>query len=305
MSLATQRILITGASGFIGLHLCRTLLDGGAEVHAACRSEPRISDPQLRWHKVDLTDAGVTRAVVTSIHADLIFHLCSYAQGERDLALVLPTFRSELEATINLLTSVAEVGCRRLVMAGSLEETDLGEIPSSPYAAAKSASRGYARMFHRLYGVPIAMTRIFMTYGPGQSAKKLVAHAVGCLLRGETLKIASPSRKVDWIYVEDVVQGLLAVGLAPGLAGKSVDIGCGELVEIRDVVLRLQRMINSNAKVQFGTLPERSEEEVRCADTIATYALTGWHPAIALDEGLRRTVAFYAHSIGPSIEYGP
>lgn len=105
-----------------------------------------------------------------------------------------------------------------------------------------------------------------MTYGPGQSAKKLVAHAVGCLLRGETLKIASPSRKVDWIYVEDVVQGLLAVGLAPGLAGKSVDIGCGELVEIRDVVLRLQRMINSNAKVLFGRFLKEAER--RCAARI-------------------------------------
>jgi UDP-glucose 4-epimerase len=169
-------------------------------------------------------------------------------------------------ATINLLTSVAEISCRRLVMAGSLEETDVGEIPSSPYAAAKSAGRGYARMFYRLYGVPIAVTRIFMTYGPGQSAKKLVAHAVGCLLRGETLKIASPSRKVDWIYVEDVVQGLLAIGLAPGLAGKSVDIGCGELVEIRDVVLRLQRMINSNAKVLFGRFLKEAER--RCAARI-------------------------------------
>jgi GDP-D-mannose dehydratase len=78
--------------------------------------------------KVDLTDVEVTRTVVASLRADLIFHLCSYAQGERDLALVLPTFRGELVATINLLTSVAEISCRRLVMAGSLEETDLGEI---------------------------------------------------------------------------------------------------------------------------------------------------------------------------------
>jgi UDP-glucose 4-epimerase len=284
------RVVVTGASGFIGRHLCCTLLDDGCEVHALSRSQPKNLDTRLKWQRVDLTDLEATQSAFASIRADLVFHLCSYAQGERDLALVLPKFRGELEATINVLATVTKVGCRRLVTAGSLEESALSEVPSSPYAAAKAASRAYTRMFHQLYGLPVAMTRIFMTYGPGQPAKKLIPHSVARMLRDEPLKIASPDRKVDWIYVEDVVRGLLAVAAAPKMEGESVDLGSGELVEIRDLIFHLHELIKSRTVPEFGSLPQRAFEQVRCADVARTYALTGWRPTISLDDGLRRTV---------------
>jgi UDP-glucose 4-epimerase len=293
-----HRIAVTGASGFIGLHLCRTLLDQGVEVHALSRSKPRIIDPRFRWQEVDLTNADSTRRAFASIRPELVFHLCSYAQGERELALVLPTFRGEVEATINVLINATETGCQRLVAAGSLEESESSDVPSSPYAAAKAASRTYARMFHRLYGLPVVMTRIFMTYGPGQPAKKLIPHSVGRMLSGEPLKIASPDRKVDWIYVEDVVRGLLAVASAPGLEGQSVDLGSGELVSIREIIGRIQRLTNSSTSVEFGALPQRAFEQVRSADTNRTHALTGWRTIVPLDAGLARTVEFYANSGG-------
>jgi len=298
IGMPNQRVLITGASGFIGLHLCRALLSSGCEVHALSRSEPKISDSRLNWHKVDLTDAEATRAAFARIRAELVWHLCSYAQGEHELALVLPTFRGEFETTVNVLVSATECGCKRLIMAGSLEESEPGDVPSSPYAAAKAASRIYAKMFHQLYGLPVVMTRIFMTYGPGQSVKKVIPHSISCLLRGNPLKIASPARKVDWLYVEDLVHGLLAVAAAPGLEGKSVDLGSGELVEIRDVVGRIKRLINPSAPVEFGTSPERALEQVRAADSGTTYALTKWRPTISLDAGLERTVDAYARCSG-------
>jgi UDP-glucose 4-epimerase len=290
VSLPAQKVLVTGASGFIGPYLCSTLLDLGCEVHALSRSKPKISDTRLQWQSVDLTDSVATRAAVASVRAELVFHLCSYAQGERELAYVLPTFRGELMTTINVLASVTEVGCRRLITAGSLEESNLGEVASSPYAAAKAASRNYAMMFHRLYGLPIVMTRIFMTYGPGQSIKKLIPHSIACMLRGDPLKIASPDRKIDWIYVEDVARGLVAAAAAPDLEGKSVDLGSGQLVEIRDVVRRIRRLISPDAVVEFGALSGRAFEQERFADAAATYALTGWRSTVSIEEGLIRTV---------------
>ena len=290
-------VAITGASGFIGQHLSRALLDDAREVHALSRSEPRMSDTRLRWHKVDLTEFETTQKLISQIRADFVFHLCSYAQGERELALVLPTFRGELQATVNVLTSVAEIGCQRLIMVRSLEEPAPGEVPSSPYAAAKAASRAYARMFYQLYGLPVVMIRIFMAYGPGQSVKKVIPHLIDCMVRSEPLKILSPGRKVDWVYVDDAISGLLAAAVTPGLEGKSIDIGSGEFVEISDVVHRIQQLVKSRSVVDFVAPRERVFEQVRCADTARTQALMGWRPSISLDAGLAKTVDYYGQSI--------
>lgn len=291
-------ILVTGASGFIGQHLCRTLLDQAGAIHAVSRSKPDLSDTGLCWHKVDLADTDATRTAISKIRADFVFHLCSYAQGERDLALVLPTFRSELQAAVNVLTSVTEIGCERLIMAGSFEEPAPGDVPSSPYAAAKAATAAYARMFHRLYGLPVVMTRILMTYGPGQSTKKIIPHVISRMLRGEPVKIASPARKVDWIYVDDVVTGLLAAAIAPGLEGKSIDLGSGEFVQISDVVHRIQRLVKSSSVIELGAVPARLFEEECLADTATAHDLTRWRSSISFDEGLARTVSYYARSGG-------
>jgi UDP-glucose 4-epimerase len=290
-------VAITGASGFIGQHLCRSLLDDATEIHALCRSEPPVSDPRLLWHKVDLTDFEPTRKVVAGIKADIVFHLCSFPHAERDLAIVLPTFRGELQATINVLTSVTEIGCERLIMIRSLEEPSPGEVPSSPYAAAKTASRLYARMFHQLYDLPVVMVRIFMAYGPGQSVKKVIPHLIHCMVQDKPLKIVSPARKVDWIYVDDVITGLRAAAITPGLEGKSIDIGSGEFVPISDVVQKIQRLVKSRSKVELGPLPERPFEQVRCADLATARDLTGWYPSVPLDAGLAKTVEYYARSI--------
>jgi nucleoside-diphosphate-sugar epimerase len=210
--------------------------------------------------------------------------------------MVLPTFQGELVTSVNVLTAVADIGVTRIVMAGSMEEPGLGEIASSPYAAAKAASRGYGAMFHRLHGVPVVMTRIFMTYGPGQSVKKVIPHAIITLVQGRPLKIASPRRLVDWIFVDDVIQGLLAVAFTSGMEGNSLDIGSGELIEIGDVVRRICALVQPDAPVEFGSTSERAVEQGQRADVVRTSALTGWCPTVSLDDGLKLTVEYLTQS---------
>jgi UDP-glucose 4-epimerase len=294
--LAAQRVVVTGATGFIGLHLCRDLLRSGAEVFAICRTEPGILHERLHWRQADLTDFQSTQKAFHGLHSSLVFHLCSYAQGKRNLAMVLPTFQGELVTSVNVLTAVADIGVTRIVMAGSMEEPGVGEIASSPYAAAKAASRAYGAMFHRLHGVPVVMTRIFMTYGPGQATKKVIPHTITTLIQGRPLKIANPRRLVDWIFVDDVVQGLLAAAAASGTEGNSVDIGSGELIEISEIVRRICRMVQPDAPVEFGSTSEGAPEQMRQADIVRTFALTGWRPAVSLDDGLKLTVEYLTRS---------
>jgi nucleoside-diphosphate-sugar epimerase len=294
---AGRKVLVTGGSGFIGSQLCRKLCELGAEVHSISRRHGEGCIDGLRWWRADVVEGDRVGEIIKVARPEIIFHLASLVAGSRDAALVLPILHSNLVSTVNVLRSASEFGCGRVVLTGSLEEPapeDSDQIPCSPYAAAKWASSGYARMFHALYQLPVVTLRLFMVYGPGQQdLKKLIPYVVLSLLRKEAPKLSSGTRQVDWIYVSDVVEGFLAAGLVPEATG-TVDIGSGELVTIRQVVERLVAMVDPSIQPVFGALPDRPMEQVRVADTATSARRIAWKPSTSLDQGLRQTVEWYA-----------
>jgi UDP-glucose 4-epimerase len=298
--ITAQKILVTGANGFIGSHLCRRLLQENSEVHGFSRSPEASPKAGFRWWQGDAADFARMREIVSSVKPAYIFHLASEVIGARSLEAVLPTFRSNLASTVNLLTLAAEFGCRRIVLAGSLEEPDGAEMaPCSPYAAAKWASSSYARMFHLLYQLPVVMARIFMVYGPEQrDLRKLIPYVTLSLLRGEAPQLSSGLRPVDWIYIDDVVDGLLAAASVPGVEGGTVELGSGHLVTIRIVVEKLAALINSSAQPVFGAQPDRPMERIRAAQASLTHEQIGWRSRTSLDEGLRATIDWYQSTLG-------
>ena len=295
-----QRVLVTGATGFLGSHVCRRLSASASELHAIARNQRRGGDSAARWWQGDLTDAATVERLLTAIKPDVIFHLASHGVGAPDLDHVLPTLQGDLVTTVNVLTAATRLGLARLVLAVSLEEPypNRGDAPlSSPYAAAKWACTAYARMFHDLYRAPIVAVRPFMTYGPGQRSHKLIPYVTLALLQGEAPKLTSGTRPVDWIYVDDVIDGLLIAAQAPGVEGCTIDLGSGVLVPIRDVVERLVRLVGARVQPLFGALNDRPSEQVRVADTADAYARLGWKPVTSLEEGLTRTVAWYRQQL--------
>jgi nucleoside-diphosphate-sugar epimerase len=283
------------------------LLQDQAEVHAVYRTQaPGEEKGQVRWWQADVSEMSAVRHLFREIQPDVIFHLASHVKGAPNLEHVLPTFHSNLESTVNLLTMAAETGCRRVVLTGSLAEPDPknGELfPSAPYAAAKWASSGYARMFHALYRLPVVIARVFMVYGPAQQdLTKLIPYVTLSLLRGETPKITSGDRLVDWVYVSDVVEGFVALGQAPGIDGETLDLGSGELVSIREIVQQVAAVVDPKASLRFGALPDRPMEPTRLAKTAETSARIAWKPQVSLREGLERTVDWYRTAMEHSPE---
>jgi UDP-glucose 4-epimerase len=310
-ALAGRTALVTGASGFIGAHLCRQLSNAGASVHAVSRHPREAPDrPQgsgtgldsrapespglWHWHRADVRDPSAVRALVARIQPDFVYHLAGLPIGARELGAVRPTFEHNLLTTLNILEAVTEVGCRRVILAGSLEEPDPGEehrAPSSPYAAAKWASSAYGRMFHALYGTSVVNARIFMVYGPEQpDLNKVIPYTALSLLRGESPRLASGARPVDWIYVEDAAAGLVALAAAPDVEGATIEIGSGTLVTVRAVVETVASLIPSRAAPIFGVQADRPLEQVRAAHVDETWARIGWRPTTTLQDGLARTV---------------
>jgi nucleoside-diphosphate-sugar epimerase len=226
---------------------------------------------------------------------DSTYHLASLVTGSRSIEMVLPILQNNFATAFNLLLATAESGSGRIVLAGSVEEPDEQDpVPCSPYAAAKGAASGYARMFGALYRTEAVMTRIAMVYGPGQTdLTKLVPYVTTAFLRGEQPKLSSGLRQIDWICVDDVVDGLIACARVAGAAGHTVDLGSGELCSIREVVRQLREFIPGAPEALFGAVPDRPLERLAKADAASSYRSIGWIPSTPLQVGLRRTVDWY------------
>lgn len=298
--IAGAAALVTGGSGFIGEHLCRRLADMGAQVHSVGRhTSPHLPDGVRQWN-CDATQLDGYQAVWRTCRPDLVFHLASMVTGSRDRSVVLPTLRANLEAAVNTYLLASEFGCKRVVVTGSMEEPipQTDEIPGSPYAAAKAAATHYARMFHLLYKLPVAVLRVFMVYGPRQrDVRKLVPYVVRSFERGETPKLSSGERMVDWIYVDDVVDAFVAAAVAPDIAGSVVDVGSGDLVSIREIVERIAKLTGARVSPAYGALADRVAERPRSADIETAHSLMQWAPKTSLDEGLKRTVEWYRNTL--------
>ena len=289
---------MTGATGFIGSHLCRALCRNRAEVHAVSRRWHAGDD--LQWWQANLTDIGTVRKLLTDIRPKIIFHLSGHVTAAPNLEFALSTFESHVVSTIYLLATATEIGCERIVLTASLTEPQgdyAKPVPSSPYAAAKWASSGYARMFHALYQTPVTIVRPFMTYGPMQNPKKIIPYVTLSLLRNEVPQLASGGWEADWVYIDDVIEGLLAAVAASSVAGCTIDLGSGTMVPVREVVSHLIQLTGGRITPSFGALPDRPAEEIRTADLVYARKTIGWQPAVTLEDGLARTVAWYREQL--------
>jgi nucleoside-diphosphate-sugar epimerase len=278
------KVLVTGARGFIGSHLCGALRRMGAEVHAVFRG--LHSGGELRWWQANLTD----------IHPEILFHLSGHVTAAPNLEFALSTFDSHVVSTVRLLTAATEIGCKRVVLTASLTEPQDSAskvVPSSPYAAAKWTSCAYGRMFHALYQTPVTIVRPFMAYGPMQNTQKIIPYVTLSLLRGETPKLASGRWQADWIYIDDVIEGVLAAACLPGVEGSTIDLGSGIMTPVREVVDQVVTLVGTSIKPSFGALPDRPAEEIRVADLAYAQDKLGWRPATSFEEGLARTVDWY------------
>ena len=302
----SQSVLVTGATGFIGQTLVKRLVTAGARVWAGVA-------PQDPPERVGALPAGVKRltfdvrrgkAVAEAVEAaapEVVFHLAAVGVTNAgvDPALALAV---NAGGTINLLEAIHGQDVRRVLLTGTCyeygaaadEETPEGLDPFNAYAASKVAAWAFGRMGWRAHGLPVVTVRPFQVYGPGQPAGSLVPAAIRAALTGSDFPMTPGAQTRDFIYVEDVANGMLAAATAEGIDGASLDLGSGTARPIRRVVERIWRMAGATGQLLPGALDYRPGEVMRVvADADRTARLTGWRAETSLDEGFHHTISYY------------
>ena len=295
MGLSGSRVLVTGASGMIGRAVL-DLLGPDVDTHAVSR-HAQPARPGVNWSRVDLGEPGAPTRLMHRIEPEVVIHLAGEVRGERSIEAVGATLRANLVATVELLEAATRLGSRRVVLSGSLLEEPTGSAqatPPSPYGASRWAGSAYARMFHALFGTPMVILRPSFAYGPGQEATKLVPHVITKLLAGESPELSSGERMIDFVFAPDVAEAYVAAASVPDVEGLTIDIGAGRLTSVRDVVETIVRLIGPiRGAPAFGRVPIRPLEQQIGVDPDVAAGALGWRAHTPLEEGLRRTIAWY------------
>ena len=300
IDLAEQRVLVTGAAGFIGARLVQRLAALGAQVWAAVfpGETPTCAEAlptEVRQVPLEIADPASVLAAVAAAGPTLVFHLAAAGVAERGISATR-ALAVNGGGVVNLLEAIRGRPVSRIVLMGTCYEygalnTSEGLDPFNAYAASKVAAWAFGRAFWRAYGLPVVTVRPFQVYGPGQPAHMLVPSAISAALADRDFPMTGGEQERDFVYVDDVVSGILATACAPGIAGESVDLGTGESATVLSIVERIWSMTDCAGHICAGAMPYRRGEANRLrADADRTARLTGWRATTSLDDGLRQTI---------------
>ena len=301
-------VLVTGAGGFIGSHLCERLIRDGEQVRALVRYTSRRdigdlayleSPPEVTFG--DLRDPYTVRELARGV--DTVYHLgasisvpYSY-EAPRDFA------STNVEGTLNVLSAARAEEVGRVVhlssseVYGTARYTPIDEAhplqAQSPYSATKIGADKLAESFHCSFELPVVTARPFNTFGPRQSPRAVIPTIVAQALAGDTVRVGSLFPRRDFVLVEDTVDALVRLGRSPEGAGEVFNIATGADILIGEVIDLVAELLGKELEVvpEDGRVrPEHSEVHQLLGDATKLRDAFGWSPGHSFRDGLARTI---------------
>ena len=300
---ANKRVLITGASGFVGSHLLAHLSELGARVTGISRRPSPLKNIVV----ADVQEKSQLLKIFEKVQPDVCFHLASDALVEKGQKSPYETFRNNIVGSLNILDIARTTNVRRIVIASTVHV--YGDAPrpyheheparpSRPYETSKTCVDLIAQSYADTYRLPVLIARFANIYGPGDANEtRIIPKTITSLLRGEKPTLWGGSATRDYLYIDDAIR---AYDLLGSLSDKKMqrnrvyNFATGKLVTARQLIGMIIRIMGRSAeitRVRNGREQEIIRQEV---DWSKAKALLSWAPKVSLADGLQKTIAWYS-----------
>ncbi|MBI2032931.1 MAG: SDR family oxidoreductase [Candidatus Levybacteria bacterium] len=314
-----QKVLVAGGAGFIGSHLCESLLQKGHTVYCLdniCTGNPKNLEELQKNPSFHFIEGDVTQPVKLpqSLHIDAIFHLASPASPNKNssrsyMNLPLETMLANSEGTYRLL-ELTKAHSARMLYASSSEvygdpllspqkETYWGNVnpngPRSVYDEAKRFGEAISMLYVRKFSVDVRVARIFNTYGPRMHPDdgRVVSNFINQALRNEKITIYGDGNQTrSFCFVTDMVNALESLLFLDNLSGKVVNLGNPDERKISELATMIKEMTGSSSEITYSELPQ-DDPKNRKPDISLAKELLSWEPTVDLEHGLKQTIEFF------------
>ena len=295
-----KRVILTGASGFIGRHAVSELLKNNYEVHALYHERKPVEEKNVICHQVNLFDYSQQELFMSKFKPTHLLHFAWYAVHGKYWNS-LENFRW-VQASLELLKLFHQYGGKRAVLAGTCAEYDWRYgycseqitplVPLTLYGTCKNALQHLLKEFSQVTGLSSAWGRIFFLYGPYENPNRLVSSVILNLFQNKTAPCSHGNQIRDFLYVEDVASAF--VSLLTSNVNGPVNIASGRPVTLREVALAAAECFGARERVQFGALPAPEHEPpLIVGDSRRLADEVGWRPVHDLATGIAQTVRYW------------
>lgn len=309
-----EKILVTGADGFIGSHLVELLLAEGYSVRALSQYNSfnywgwldDIRHPRLEVVCGDVRDPNYCRHITRG--CDTVLHLAALIAIPYSYTAPDSYVDTNIRGTLNICQAARDEGVRRIVVTSTSEVYGTAQYvpidekhprqPQSPYSATKIGADAIAKSFFNAFGLPVVIARPFNTYGPRQSARAIIPTIITQIANGATeIKVGDLTPTRDFNYVRDTCRGFLALARAEGIDGEEINICTGTEISMADTLQLIADLMGANVQWvqdEQRLRPSKSEVFRLLGDNTKIKQLTDWQPAYSLRDGLTETIKWFS-----------
>lgn len=312
MDFPGERVLVTGAGGFIGSHVTQLLLESGANVKAFVHYNSlgsrgfldRLPPQQLKAIDVIQGDLRDSYAVMKAIQGcDTVLHLGALIAIPYSYLNPMDAVYTNGIGTLNVAEACLHAGVRRLVHTSTSEVYGTARyVPmdeshplqgQSPYSASKIGADKIVESFFCSFGLPAVTLRPFNAYGPRQSMRAVIPTIINQALNQSEVRLGSLRPTRDFTFVEDTARAFLLAARTNGIEGEVINAGSGHEISIGHLAERICTMMGCDVPIvstEDRQRPEKSEVNRLFADSTKAKRIIGWEPQVSLDDGLERTI---------------